>query len=361
LIDEPIIALSPTLARQFGLEGATFLQQTHFRTLAAGNDRLGRFRTLEHCGAIWVSWTSEALLVDIPLGGAGSTHKRVISELKQAGVLRVEQLAKSEWNRSNFFRIDYDALNAIVSREPDPPRGLNDAPDQCDPIESNQDFDSIESGVASRLNVRDQAPQVKEEKTSEGEERVTRSDVDNVENMNLPLESLRRRLERLVGRTPRDNQEWDHKRIASTISAIEQGHVTIQDVETLVDRNDIRFLSQLDRQIRDLVQARAAEVRRAEQADAERRERERIRIADEQAKAAADAAQARLESASDDEIKEITAKAEKLALVPTVASRVREAIARRSLDRGMVRAAILAAMKLVRGGDRPEDIESVPQ
>lgn len=110
LYNEPPIAVSPTLCRLLGLAEAVFLQQLHFRLQLKRSDP----RTYEKYrvnGRDWVYWTQQELIAEIPLGKSGDPHKRVIRELRELGLLLVEQLHAAKWDRTNFYTIDYDAFD----------------------------------------------------------------------------------------------------------------------------------------------------------------------------------------------------------------------------------------------------------
>jgi hypothetical protein len=113
LLDEPPIALSPTLARTIGLPEAVFLQQLHYWLAHKARDP-NRYRDYFIDGRLWVKWTREELMSQIPLGRSSEPHKRVIKALKELNVLLVEQHLRSSWNQSNFYSIDYPALEALL-------------------------------------------------------------------------------------------------------------------------------------------------------------------------------------------------------------------------------------------------------
>ncbi|WP_133608515.1 hypothetical protein [Aquabacterium commune] len=115
LFDEPPIALSPTLARAMGLPEAVFLQQLHYWLAHKARDPL-RYRDYIHDGRLWVKWTQEELMQQVPLGRSTEPHKRVIRVLKELDILLVEQHLRSSWNQSNFFSLNYAALDALLEQ-----------------------------------------------------------------------------------------------------------------------------------------------------------------------------------------------------------------------------------------------------
>lgn len=69
-----------------------------------------------HDGRLWVKWTQEELMQQVPLGRSTEPHKRVIRVLKELDILLVEQHLRSSWNQSNFFSLNYAALDAILEQ-----------------------------------------------------------------------------------------------------------------------------------------------------------------------------------------------------------------------------------------------------
>lgn len=115
LYDEPPIALSPTLARTIGLPEAVFLQQLHYWLAHKARDP-ARYKDYFIGGRPWVKWTQEELMEQVPLGRSIEPHKRVIRVLKQLDVLLVEQHLRSTWNQSNFYSINYSALDTFLEQ-----------------------------------------------------------------------------------------------------------------------------------------------------------------------------------------------------------------------------------------------------
>ena len=113
LYDEPPIAVSPTLCRRLGLPEAVFLQQLHYRLQLKASDpkTYDKYRVDDRH---WVYWTQTQLLVEVPLGRTTDPHKRVIRRLRDIGVLLVRQLRAAEWDHTNHFSIDYQALDSLI-------------------------------------------------------------------------------------------------------------------------------------------------------------------------------------------------------------------------------------------------------
>ena len=124
LFDESPIAISPWAARTFGLAEAVFLQQLHYRLHMKSKDPETYARDFIN-DRYWVYWTMRDLHVEIPLGRSDDPYKRVIGKLRKLGILLVEKHRQASWNQTNFYSIDYGALDSLVqpSQEPTGPAG----------------------------------------------------------------------------------------------------------------------------------------------------------------------------------------------------------------------------------------------
>lgn len=105
LIDEYPMIVLPSLAALVGLEEAVFLQQVHYWTASQGQEINGR-RWVYNTRQQWIEqmpWLSERTL------------SRMISKLKDDGVLLVEQLSDNAMIKTNYYAIDYQALDALIT------------------------------------------------------------------------------------------------------------------------------------------------------------------------------------------------------------------------------------------------------
>lgn len=130
LLDEAPIAISPTLARIFGLPEAVFLQQIHYWLHLKNNDPKS-YRNHFIAGRYWVHWTMAELRNHVPLGKSDDPYKRVTRKLRELGILLVERHKQSSWVQTNHYSIDYNAFDAEVSRRCDSPKS-GDATDRVD-------------------------------------------------------------------------------------------------------------------------------------------------------------------------------------------------------------------------------------
>lgn len=103
LIDEPPLQVIPALAAVVGLNEAIILQQLHY---------WARRSTQTHEGHLWVYNTLGQWRAQFPFWSE-DTIKRTFRRLREQGLVVVAQLAPDTRNRTNWYRIDYDALGAI--------------------------------------------------------------------------------------------------------------------------------------------------------------------------------------------------------------------------------------------------------
>ncbi|EOF7240316.1 conserved phage C-terminal domain-containing protein [Enterobacter roggenkampii] len=95
------IVINPYLAYSIGLNEAIALQQVNYwlKETTSG---------LERDGVRWIYNTNEQWLAQFPFWSE-STLKRTFTRLKQLGVLKVEQLNKSQRDMTNYYTINYES------------------------------------------------------------------------------------------------------------------------------------------------------------------------------------------------------------------------------------------------------------
>jgi len=119
LFDEGPIAVCRSAARLLGLPEAVFLQQLHYRLHTKMQDPKA-YASYYIDGRFWVRWTMTELHKEIPLGKSDDPFKRVIRRLRDLGVLLVERHSQNKWNHTNFYSINYEALDALVAQIQEP-------------------------------------------------------------------------------------------------------------------------------------------------------------------------------------------------------------------------------------------------
>ena len=94
------IVINPDLAYSIGLNEAIALQQVNYwlKETTSG---------LERDGVRWIYNTNEQWLEQFPFWSE-STLKRTFTRLKNLGVLKVEQLNKSQRDMTNYYTINYE-------------------------------------------------------------------------------------------------------------------------------------------------------------------------------------------------------------------------------------------------------------
>ncbi|XUA20692.1 conserved phage C-terminal domain-containing protein [Citrobacter sp. OP27] len=95
------IVINPDLAFSIGLNEAIALQQVNYwlKETTSG---------LERDGVRWIYNTTEQWLEQFPFWSE-STLKRTFTRLKALGVLRIEQLNKSQRDMTNYYTINYES------------------------------------------------------------------------------------------------------------------------------------------------------------------------------------------------------------------------------------------------------------
>ncbi|MBW8308657.1 MAG: hypothetical protein K0M45_03285 [Candidatus Paracaedibacteraceae bacterium] len=101
----PVVILQPDVVRLFGKSSAAFLSQLNYWIQ---KNRSGVF----HKGKRWVFNTAEEW--GNQLGVSDRQIRRIVAELKKAGIIFVEKLADYKSNRTNYYTINYERLNELL-------------------------------------------------------------------------------------------------------------------------------------------------------------------------------------------------------------------------------------------------------
>ena len=99
---EPLQVL-PSLAKAIGLNEAIFLQQLHYWLQRSNN---------EHDGRVWVYNTYDEWQAQFPFWSL-DTMQRIAKKLVKSGLLVVHQFNKQNWDRRNWYSIDYEKLATV--------------------------------------------------------------------------------------------------------------------------------------------------------------------------------------------------------------------------------------------------------
>lgn len=107
LYDSPLLVVNPEIAVIFGLREAIVLQQLHnqLRDKKKKNDSEG-FRD----GHYWIHNTLEEWRAQFPFMPIIAI-KRVFKYFKDKNIIIVQQFNKTDWDRKNFYTIDYTTLD----------------------------------------------------------------------------------------------------------------------------------------------------------------------------------------------------------------------------------------------------------
>jgi len=108
LKQDSVLLSQPILIENFGRAGAQFLSQLHYWL-----EKDGPFGH-EHQGIRWIYNSAESWAEQLHL--SVRQVRRLISRFLESGVLRVQKLNPCKSIRTNYYSIDYDALDAAVAK-----------------------------------------------------------------------------------------------------------------------------------------------------------------------------------------------------------------------------------------------------
>lgn len=107
LVEEgPVLLSQPQLIEHFGRAGAQFINQIHYwLTKSQG--------FLDENGRKWIYNTEETWSQQLCL--SARQVRRYISKFMEQGVLYVQKLSSHKSNRTNYFSLNYEALEAVLT------------------------------------------------------------------------------------------------------------------------------------------------------------------------------------------------------------------------------------------------------
>ena len=129
--DYPLIA-SPTLAQAYGVPSAMFLQKLHYCLQSSDAKCIQQQKYFYHS---YEQWADTLGIYSV------STIKRIVSKLKNAGILIVKKLAQNKWLQTNFYTINYRKLSTVVkgiSQENQATTSSQDKSSMNSPIQGNR-------------------------------------------------------------------------------------------------------------------------------------------------------------------------------------------------------------------------------
>lgn len=112
LINESPLQVLPSLAVALGLNEALLLQQVHYwLTLSRHHhdDRLWVYNTVDQWQEQFPFWSKR-------------TIERALASLEKGGYLLVGYYNEHPWDRTKWYSIDYDAVEAIPAAGANPPK-----------------------------------------------------------------------------------------------------------------------------------------------------------------------------------------------------------------------------------------------
>lgn len=113
--EAPVISF-PCLIQAFGRSESELLQKIHYliyhSTLAYAGENY-RIHRKTHQKKKFIGLCYDGI-AEIMASMSVSTVKRAVKRLRELGILIVEKLSTSVWERLNFYRIDYHRLNDVL-------------------------------------------------------------------------------------------------------------------------------------------------------------------------------------------------------------------------------------------------------
>jgi|GEM_PF-4705895 len=234
LLDEPIIAIHPRVARELGPEAAILLQQLHFRSRGQSHPK-GLWTVIQRGEDSWVSWAPEGRAFDVPLaragvGGGEAAFRRVVDLLVREDLIYVSQLLKSSWNRCNFLRLNYEAFAArFIETDSAAARG-------------DETLDSMNA-----RSVCSNDREFTKHKGKELEEKKRESTQD------VALSSI---LDPFVSQRNGDDPNRDRRRLRELEKLVQDGDLTIDDVRQIASDPAVCFATALVERGKALAKAR---------------------------------------------------------------------------------------------------------
>jgi hypothetical protein len=104
LLEQDTVLLSqPELIKKFGRVGAQFIHQLHYWEVKQAG--------ILHDGAQWIYNTADAWAEQLQI--SVRQIRRIIKNLREAGVILIKKLSTHKSNRTNYYSLNYDFLNGF--------------------------------------------------------------------------------------------------------------------------------------------------------------------------------------------------------------------------------------------------------
>jgi hypothetical protein len=107
LLEQDTVLLSqPELIKKFGRVGAQFIHQLHYWEVKQAG--------ILHDGAQWIYNTADAWAEQLQI--SVRQIRRIIKNLREAGVILIKKLSTHKSNRTNYYSLNYDFLNGFSEK-----------------------------------------------------------------------------------------------------------------------------------------------------------------------------------------------------------------------------------------------------
>ena len=103
LIEKTVLTIEPTLALKIGLNESIVLKQLHYWIKKSKKN---------HNGKKWVFNTYKQWKEQLPFFSE-KTIQRIILNLKEIGLIEIQQIDKNKMNRTNFYSINYEKIDQL--------------------------------------------------------------------------------------------------------------------------------------------------------------------------------------------------------------------------------------------------------
>lgn len=316
LVAGPTIAFSPILARVVGIEEALVLQQLHYRMHCATSDPYDRWTYVRHKERGFVGWSKQGRIDDLLL--KEYPFKRVLASLRLQRLVIEARGLDNKWDRRIFLSIDHTRVASMCGEKHISTSAIN-------AIDSVDDSTSMIGTLQPS--------------------QVIRKDMEKRERDGpLLLDELLRRVASFVGTGPADDQARDKRCLDRINTMVSTGQIKTHDLaESLFDPS-IKYLSQLEKSLDEIIKADIAADAMLEQKEVVLSEREKERSARARDGALRDAAGRFLISCSHDALQSIASHVQRFDATPLLTRRAIASVNARTLGQLPASTLVLRAL-----------------
>jgi hypothetical protein len=329
LVAGPTIAFSPILARVVGIEEALVLQQLHYRMHCATSDPYDRWTYVRHKERGFVGWSKQGRIDDLLL--KEYPFKRVLASLRLQRLVIEARGLDNKWDRRIFLSIDHTRVASMCGEKHISTSAIN-------AIDSVDDSTSMIGTLHPS--------------------QVIRKDMEKRERDGpLLLDELLRRVESFVGTGSRDDHARDKRCLDRINAMVSTGQIETHDLAEALYDPSIRYLSQLEKSLNEIIKVGIAADAILEQKEALQSEREKETCARVRDSALRDVAARFLISCSDDTLQRIATQVRDFDATPPLTKRAVASVNARML--GQLPASTLVLRALLERRDIGDAVDAI--